>query len=141
MRFALLTTLDASFWWRNQQFTPIRLAFSRLSPETRKTPGVVSHCTWYVFHKLWPFVTVGSALASRTRPCPARAHEADQSLTRDTARDREFETLGIGARFGGGGRESRLGSPETTPARDVGGSGCGDSRFDEKSRRVSTAAF
>ena len=76
-----------------------------------------------------------------TRPCRHRSYEADQSLTRDTARDREFETLGLGSRFGGDGRESRAGAGETRPARDVGGSGCGESRFDEKSRRVSTAAF
>ena len=85
-------------------------------------------------------IIVGFDGAMPTRPCRHLPDEADQSLTRDTARDREFETSGLGARFGGDGRESRLGSRETTPARVVGGSGCGESRSDEKSRRVPTAA-
>jgi hypothetical protein len=83
---------------------------------------------------------VGYARAMPTRPCWHLLYEADQSLTRDMARDREFETLGLGAGFDGDERESRTGAGETRSARDVGGSRCEESRSNDKSRRVSTAA-
>ena len=84
---------------------------------------------------------VGFDGAMPTRPCRHRSVEADQSFTRDMARDREFETWD---RFVDGGdkmRESRAEVGETRPACDVVGNRCGESRSDEKSRRVSTVAF
>ena len=84
---------------------------------------------------------VGFDGAMPTRPCRHPPDEAYQSLTRDTARDREFETW---ERFVDGGdemRESRAKAGETRPACDAVGNRCEESRSNEKSRRVSTAAF
>ena len=54
---------------------------------------------------------------------------------------RDFETLGLGGGSGGGSRVSRATMVETLAARDVGGTRCEFTRFDEKSHRVSTVAF
>jgi len=66
---------------------------------------------------------------------------ATNLITRDTRGGRDFETFGPGGGSGGERRVSRATTAETLAARDVGGSGCEFTRFDEKSRRVATVAF
>ncbi len=63
------------------------------------------------------------------------------SITRDTRGGRDFETLGLEGGSGGGSGLSRATDAETLAAKDVCGTRCGSSRFDEKSHRVSTVAF